>query len=477
MKRLSIAILAALLTMALLPVAATALPAEELWESYTTGDDAGTKIYGNVWAGQTFTVTPESHSISRVRLLVYRLAAPGTVTVGIRRVDDAGLPTGQDITSGTFDGDDVTTSTGGLWQTVTLTEVWLDYDEEYAIVVRAEAGDTDNAIYIRVDETSPTYTGGKVVTSANGGGSWTPEAGDDAMFEVWGEALLDVEQGKVFSGYIETGDLLFTMQYLNNYTPYYPADDSNYHFVLQVRSPDGTEIIAQTPCRAWGNMPGAIYLSADQARGLTVGTLYRLYLYGDLTEEPEAYYRLTASDWRGTDMTQLDSWVIGTAKSMADYYDTSMTTTVYAGSDEVLNELAGVIFSRGIPRLEVQRPLIFEVTIWGPEYEHATGSTDFDDATDWEAQVGDDVASVAIGVGNIWGISGRNAGAFALLLGYGILCIVIVGRGGEAFGVALLAIPVVLLGTWLGLLDISHITVIASIGVLLTIYRFWFART
>ena len=477
MKRLSIAILAAVITMAMLPLAAVALPEDSVWESYTTGDDAGTKIYGNVWAGQTFTVSPESHSISRVRLLVYRLGDPGTVTVGIRRVDDANLPTGQDITSGTFDGDNATAGTGGLWQTVTLTEVSLDYDETYAIVVRAEAGDTDNAIYIRVDETTPTYAGGNVVTSANGGGSWTPEAGDDAAFEVWGEALLDVEQGKVFSGYIETGDLLFTMQYLNHYTPYYPADDPNYHFVLQLRSADGNTVIAQTTCRAWGYMPGAIYLSADQASGLTVGTLYRLYLYGDLTEEPEAYYGLRASDWRGTDMTQLDSWVVGTAKSMADYYDYALTTTVVAGSDEVLNELAGVIFSRGIPRLETQRTHIFEVTIWGPDYEHQAGRTDFDDATDWQSQVGDTAADTIIGVGNIWGISGRNMGAFGLLIGYAILCVVIVGRGGEAFGAALLGVPIVMLGTWLGLLDISHITIIAAVGILLTVYRFWFART
>lgn len=475
MKRLTLAILLALLAVALLPVGATAEPSENRWEFYSTGDDGSQKIYGNVWAGQTFTVTPESHSITRVRLRVYREGTPGTVTVSIRETDAGNLPTGQDITSGTFDGDVVTTATGGLWQTIDLTQIRLDYNEVYAIVVRAEAGDIANAIHIRVDGSSPTYADGNVVTSSTGGGSWGATTSEDAMFEVWGRGFLEVKQARAFSGYIEDDDLLFVLQYFNTYTPYYPINDPVYHFGIQLRTASGSTVLAQTPCRAWGNKPTGIYLSAEQASALTVGAAYRLYIYGDVSEEPNAYYTLTAADWRGTDMTLLDSWVLGTARDIADYYNVDLTTYIQTG--EVLNEEGGVIFATGVPALVTQRPGIFEVTIWKPEYERREGTTDFDDAAAWEDQVGSTAADTMTGIGNIWGISGRNAGAFGLLAGFLILCLVIVGRGGDAFGAALLAIPVVLLGTELRLLDISHIAIVAAVGILLTVYRFWFART
>jgi len=49
-----------------------------------------------------------------------------------------------------------------------------------------------NRVYWREDGTSPTYAGGNLEESANGGSSWTGYAGYDAMFEVWGHLALTV---------------------------------------------------------------------------------------------------------------------------------------------------------------------------------------------------------------------------------------------------------------------------------------------
>ena len=85
------------------PVNVFAMPASQTWESYIVGDSTNTIVYGNLWAGQTFTVTPESHSIGAVALRLFRVGNPSTLTVSIRETS-AGVPTGDDLTSGTIDG-------------------------------------------------------------------------------------------------------------------------------------------------------------------------------------------------------------------------------------------------------------------------------------------------------------------------------------------------------------------------------------
>lgn len=476
-KRLAL-ILLPIVAMLCLSTPALALPSVQLWESYTTGADASYEVYGDVWLGQTFNVTPESHSVSEVRIQAYRVGEPGTVTVSIRAVDSGtGLPTGLDLTSGTFNGDTITTTNTGAWYGVTLTETSLDVATQYAIIVRAEAGvETTNSLFVRLDESSPAYTGGEVVTSSNGGLSWTDVSGSDAMFEVRGKALLSVEHAAVFRNYVAAGDMLFVVSYYNTYVPQYPTEDSNHSFVIQLRSTDGTTIIAQTTCRAWGYKPAAIYLNADSAAALTSGTLYRLYLYGDLTEEPSEYYTLTNSDWRGDNLALLDTWVLTTAREIADYYITDLTTFTLSGV-EVLNIEGGVIFAVGIPGLQYVRPDLFEIIPEVPGYEEETWTGAFDSDTTWTAQVGTTIAATFTNLGTVFGISGRWAGAFLMVLGYLALVLAVLSRGGDGAVAAILAIPVIVLGTWLRLFDAAFIATIASIGILMLGYRFWLART
>jgi len=142
------------------------MAATEVWESYTTGDDAAAQVYGVTWYGQTFTTSPYSHSAVDVRFLAYRVGTPSTVTVSIRAVGDDGFPSGDDLTSGTIDGDSLTDSTGGSWYGVSLTETNLDYGETYAICFRAEAGDVSNYIALRADSTGA-YSGGQAINSTS----------------------------------------------------------------------------------------------------------------------------------------------------------------------------------------------------------------------------------------------------------------------------------------------------------------------
>jgi len=452
-----------------------AMPATELWENYSTGVDGNYTIQSNEWYAQTFTITPESHSVNEIRVYGYREGEPGTVTLSIRDTA-SGLPTGADLTSGTFNGDTVTNSTAGAWCAVAVTEINLDYGEVYAVVARAEAGDADNTFHILVDESTPSYAGGSAIESSDSGVTWSADTGTDAYFQVYGKALMEVIGAKVFQSYTEVGDILIVAKYFNTYTPYYPNEESPYYFYTQLRDSTGATILAQTTCMAWGLKPSSIYLNADAASGITVGGTYRVYLVGTMDEAPTSYYTLTADDWRGTNLNLLDSWVITTAHELADFYETDMTTT--SGTSEILNEQGGAIFSLGIGNLEVIRPNLFSISTYTPGWEEATPDDTYEESTTWQEVVGPQVTAFLDAAGEIVGLEdGRWVGAGCLAALYFGLCLLIAVKKGEVLIGAAMGIPILVVGSWLHLIDIVFVLVIVIIGAFFTMYRLWWART
>jgi len=459
--------------------AVVALPEIETWESYTSGDDSSQNVTGAEWIAQTFTIDPESHSITGIQVRLYRVGSPGTITASIRETT-GGTPVGSDLTSGTVDGDTITTALAGGWYSIDFTEYRLDYGEIYAIVVRAEAGDDTNYVVARYDSTGA-YADGLMLTSTDGGMAWTPSASSDMMFEVKGKALLDINDGKVFSGYREANDLLFVATYFNTYTPYYPTGEPANYFWIQLRSADGGTVLAQTVCRAWGYKPCSVYLSAEEVAKLTVGTQYRFYIYGNIAETPSYYYTFEWADWLGSDLTMLDLWVLSAARNLAGYYGTDFTTSV--GDNEVLNEEGGVIFALGIPQLQYVRPDIFQTVVHIPEYESIEWTNAFEEYTDWEERMGADAVAAFTATGGIVGLSGRDLLAFVLFVAYLGICLAVMSRregamSGDPTVMAILAVPLVLLlGIWLRVIPIALMATIAAVATLITVFRFWFSRT
>lgn len=459
----------------ILSFATPAMAATEVWESYTTGDDTAAQVYGVNWYGQTFTITPQSHSIVDVRFLAYRVGTPSTLTVSVRAVGDDGFPTGDDLTSGTVDGDALTIDTGGSWYGVSLTETSLEYDETYAICFRAEAGDASNYIAIREDSTGA-YSGGQAIESTSGGITWTADTGKDIMFQVNGNALLEVVRAKVFNGYLEDDDMFIVLSYRNNYVPYYPDEVPSLNFWLQLRSTNGNIIIAQTVCRQWGYMPGAIYLNANQAASLTSGMPYRIYLAGVSAENATAYYTLKSSDWQGNALGLLPSWVLTTAHSMATYYGTALTTQVQ--NAEVLNSEGGTLFATGIPSLVETNPELFLDTVYTPDVNPINpGGTSFDTATTWEAQVGPVAAALANIIGGVVDISGKYAIALSIFIGYLVICGIVVAAKGDPIIGTFLCIPLLLEAAWLRVIDFQLVAAMGAVAVIMTVYRFHWSRT
>jgi hypothetical protein len=272
MKKLLLLIITALLIMPGAQVGATTTPTL-LYSFETRNTDSGL-IEGANWAFQTFTTGSVSHTITSVRLNLRRTnGEPGIVTVSLRATD-TGEPTGTDITSATADGDLFGTSYA--WQVFTFSEITLEAETMYAIVVRAAAASSPVGIYWGQNSTGG-YTGGTNGTSTNSGSTWSIGTADN-NFRVYGRAAVIINRAAVFQDYIETGDLLFTIEYVNTYAPYYPYDDPARYFYIQLRDTNGTTILANTVMRAWGNQPGSIYLSANAAAPLTIGASYYLAL-------------------------------------------------------------------------------------------------------------------------------------------------------------------------------------------------------
>jgi len=166
-----------------------------LSEYYKTGDDSGVSVYGIYWSAQTFTVGTTAHTVTSVKLKLYRVGSPGTVTVSIRATS-AGHPIGSDLTSGTIDGTSLNATEPGSWYRITLTEYSLSASAKYAVVIRAPSGNYTipnppekpyaNKLVWMADNTSPAYTGGNCEGSADSGSTWSSYADADLMFEVWG---------------------------------------------------------------------------------------------------------------------------------------------------------------------------------------------------------------------------------------------------------------------------------------------------
>jgi len=159
----------------------------ELFEYWNISDPALASCHGDFWQGQNFTPR-ESHTVEAVKLRMYRLGTPGTVTVSIRETDIDGHPTGEDLCSGTTDGDTLPVAYSGEWREVSLgAGAALSADTKYAIVVRALSGDQNNYVRWRYSSSAP-YPRGVHEFSSDAGVTWETDATRDMMFEEWGEA-------------------------------------------------------------------------------------------------------------------------------------------------------------------------------------------------------------------------------------------------------------------------------------------------
>ncbi len=130
-------------------------------------------------AAQTFVAT-SSHYIYSIKLLLYRVADPGTVTISVRSGSN---PTGADLCYASMSGVSITTDTAGAWYEFVMNIPYkINTGNTYSIIMKATSG----GLNIKGRDDNP-YSNGKALFSFTGGSSWSDLSGVDFFFEMWGE--------------------------------------------------------------------------------------------------------------------------------------------------------------------------------------------------------------------------------------------------------------------------------------------------
>lgn len=447
------------------PAQAVTAPSLQIYYQPTT--DNQTSAYGANYTMMSFTTDNTTlHTLTSVRLKCYRTGSPGTVTVALYKTS-AGMPTGSALGTGTLNGNAFATS-ATLYEFTFTTELTLEVNTVYAIVVYATSGDGSNYVYWS-NKTAGAYSLGNMATSTNFGVTWTNYFNNDAYFEVWGRTAVEIQDVKVFQSYKDTGDWLIAVRYLNITPPYYDTYDIRKYFTLQLV--DNVTVKAQNVLPAWGNKVGNIYLAASEVTGLDWGGTYKVRIYGLFGTNPYVEYTLLATDWSGDDLTNLDSWVLSSASTIGTYYNTTMTTYI-AEKGEVLNTTGGTIFSSGINGLSTERPDIFQVSRASTQYTpNITTQTYRQAVSDWETNWGADGVIMLDRIGNIIGVDGNFIASIFFVVIAGALAL-LAFPAGHSTAANILCLPALVVGIFFGV-DLIFIGVIGLFGAFLLVKNIW----
>lgn len=183
---------------------------EIIQEQTSSSGDA--VVYGSNWIGQTFTTSDNENLVYGIEL---RFAAddgnPGGNTEVHIYATSAGEPTGASL--------------GSISKTANTLQNSYQYFEfaspisvssatQYAIVVTETSSNNLNHNNIYVDTSSPSYTGGTYVTSADSGSTWSIVSGTDMRFRV--VSGFSPDAGVQLSGASNAGRSRFLGFALNN---------------------------------------------------------------------------------------------------------------------------------------------------------------------------------------------------------------------------------------------------------------------
>jgi hypothetical protein len=291
----------------------------------------------------------------------------------------------------------------------------------------------------------------------------------------WGAATtvvvsLAIQDCKIVTGYKATDDWLVIVRYVNTYAPYYDTYDVRKYFVLQLVN-DTNTVIAQSPLLAWGNRVGSIYLSPTVTSALTYGGSYTVRMYGIFVMNPYVEYTLIGSDWLGSDLANLDSWVVTSATTIGTYYSTTMTTYI-AERGEVLNSTGSGVFSLGIAGLSQVRPAIFQTYTVPSTYTPGTITQAGRLAIPaWQTNVGPDATIMLTRLGNIVGIGGDIIAVIAFLIMMFVL-MALAFPAGNTTAAMVLSLPMLAGAIWFGM-DLLYIGMLALVAAFLFIKNFW----
>lgn len=174
------------------------------YEYYTTGiDNQVWSKSGEEWA-QTFTIGTtglnETFNVSTIGLRLYRLGSPGTCNISILNVNSTGHPSFPVIASLTFDADSLGTSVAyNMYNFTHFSGSLLEAGQKYSFVLFCPSANSNNRAAIKIDASSPTYSGGSMYSTPDGGSTWSGSYAYDAYFITYGRVEEEVIPGSIYS--------------------------------------------------------------------------------------------------------------------------------------------------------------------------------------------------------------------------------------------------------------------------------------
>lgn len=283
----------------------------------------------------------------------------------------------------------------------------------------------------------------------------------------------------VFSGYIGDGDLIFCVEVICTYPPYYPTGIPSEYFQVQLLDTDGTTLLAASPIVQWGDRPESIYLNATVAATLTDQAAYTIRVANISSENitVNTSYTLTASDWKGDDLERLDDWCIGAAANMqiTDGVGTDnpyLTTITDYGV--VITDAAGGYFTLGIPNIAQVRPNLFTTAEHKMTMATLSGDVNYNAGVTTSTRLGTHVTDDAQTVADVFGITGDNLLLY-LILAVVLFCIAYTvnsTQGFGALGALCLAVPIIGASAYFAVLNVVIPVMIAVIMTFLFVRQF-----
>ena len=458
---------------------------QTLYEYYISGGTSNSSTYNDTYLAQTFT-TASAHSIMAVSLQLYRVGSPGTLTIGFQPTDTSGHPTGVDFMTITTNGSAITDLPEGAWYCFDFaSEVSMSNNVTYAIVLSSSDSDTTNYVNWFYNPAG-SYSGGSYLSSSDSGSSWTATTARDLMFKVYGSGSVGIEDVAIFANVIEAGDMYIAILYKVWQPTEYPLSDPQQYYDVVFSTESGANPVVKRPLPAWGYAPISLYLSPETVNAYGIEWQGDDYIIS--IEGPANYvWEIEDTDWMDAYQYQLcsDGWVIDTALTLETYYGVDLVLDEWEGNAldvPILNVQGGLMFQAGMADLEEICSEIFLVIEhefdWSdPEYSDTWAATH-----NWVTILGtSNTSQIPLAMNTIGSVF--NLGG-SVIVGLAFFCSVIAmgamvsGQGIARTGVFVaLAIVMLSIGAWLGIIAYALIAIAAILTMLFFVWIIWWRAT
>jgi hypothetical protein len=447
------------------------------YAEYTTGmDDQLTNIYGvNNFDAQSFMTGGMSVPLEYINLKLYRVGSPGNISAYIYECDDDGKPTGDGMTYATIDGNALTTDTAGAVARFNISPIVLDTNMQYAVILTATSGNGSDYVCWKVDSSSPSYSGGTVVTSTDGGSTWTVDATKDAYFViVGGPKTFEITDVRVFQNIFSSGDEMFIITYNLSYSVD-PKESWNDLFSVFLLGK------ADRPIDEDGIAVTSIYLEPGGGNWQSTETI-RLEgneswfgsggLRTSFTVSSSCY---VTSSSLSEGQRDLYNWLL----SSGIFLDTAYNRSGYFVYQNTFQELrftvpGAIYFSKAVPGIASVVPAIaatLATTGFSWEVEDYPLNTSYQDSL--MGMLGTKTNNAFEGLGNYLSVPGWFLkAAFAMFL-YCIIASIVFLVSGNSIAAIILAIPVLGYGVYIGMIPLYILAIITFLAFIGMAYFLW----